>query len=582
MTQPQRVALYARFSTDKQRDASIEDQLDSCREHALRMGWQIAGEYSDKAVSGASMFRTGIKALLRDAKARKFDIVLSEALDRLSRKLADIAGFHDDLEFGKVELHTLTEGKIDKMLIGMKGTMNEIQLRDIALKTRRGQKGRIKAGKNAGGKSYGYKVLPPAEVLGKEERGDLEIDPMEAVVVRRIFEDYAIKGLSPKKIAETLNLEGVPAPRGKYWSASTLHGNRERGTGLLNNPLYAGVRVWNRLNYAKDPDTGKRVSRQNPAEIVEKIDVPHLRIVDEALWEAVRTRQGSLKSKGTNVPIYDRRRPKFLLSYLLKCGCCGSGFSKVGQDGFGCTSARTKGKAVCTNMTVIKKDDIEGRVLHALEHHLMDDEAVRVFCEEYAAERNRLEKAADTFRSTREAELRQVQRDHDKLVDALLEGVPAARVKSKMDALAVRQAELEALLAASPAPSVVRFHPSMAGTYRRRIRELIAALTEPAHASEAKDAIRGLIEKIVLHPVPSATAKGGVELVADLHGSLAGLLRLATGQPVHVVTRVAAGTGATEMQLLSNGAAVRSQVTDIMEELVLVAGAGFEPAAFRL
>ncbi|WP_377390726.1 recombinase family protein, partial [Rhodobacter lacus] len=451
MTQPQRVALYARFSTDMQRDASIEDQLDSCREHALRMGWQIAGEYSDKAVSGASMFRTGIKALLRDAKARTFDIVLSEALDRLSRKLADIAGFHDDLEFGKIELHTLTEGKIDKMLIGMKGTMNEIQLRDIALKTRRCQKGRIKAGKNAGGKSYGYKVLAPAEANGKEERGDLEIAPLEAAVVVRIFEDYAVKGLSPKKIAEALNLEGIPAPRGRHWSASTLHGNRERGTGILNNPLYAGVRVWNRLTYAKDPDTGKRVSRQNPEEIVERIDVAHLRIVDEALWEAARTRQGALKSKGTDVPIWDRRRPKYLFSGLMVCGCCGSGFAKVGKDGFGCSGARNKGRAVCTNMTMIKKDDIEGRVLHALEHHLMDDEAVRVFCEEYAAERNRLEKAADTFRATREAELRQVNRDHDKLVDALLEGIPAARVKSKMEALAARQAELEALLAASPA-----------------------------------------------------------------------------------------------------------------------------------
>lgn len=82
--------------------------------------------------------------------------------------------------------------------------------------------------------------------------------------------------------------------------------------------------------------------------------------------------------------------------------------------------------------------------------------------------------------------------------------------------------------------------------------------------------------------MPSATAKGGMELVADLHGSLAGLLRLATGQPVHVVTRVAAGTAATEMQLVSNGTASRSQGVDIMEELVLVAGAGFEPAAFRL
>ncbi|SDG13340.1 hypothetical protein SAMN04244550_03477, partial [Rhodobacter capsulatus] len=122
-------------------------------------------------------------------------------------------------------------------------------------------------------------------------------------------------------------------------------------------------------------------------------------------------------------------------------------------------------------MTVIKKKDIEGRVLHALEHHLMDDEAVRVFCEEYTAERNRLAKAANAGREAREKELREVTGNLDKLVDALLAGVPAARVKDRMEKLEAQKMELEALLAASPAPSVVRFHPSMAGTYRKRIRE---------------------------------------------------------------------------------------------------------------
>ncbi len=581
MSKPLRAALYARYSTDKQNDASIEDQIDSCVDYARRQGWEIVASYHDRAVSGASMFRTGIEALSRDAQAGKFDVVLTEAMDRVSRSLADVAKFHDRMEFHRVTFHTITEGKIDTMLIGMKGTMNQIQLRDIGLKTARGQKGRVKAGLSAGGNTYGYDVLPGIEKDGKTQHGARAINPGEAAVVRRIFEDYA-RGISPKKIAETLNLEGIPAPRAKYWSASTLHGNRERGTGILNNELYVGVRVWNRLHYAKDPDTGKRVSRPNPEDILLEVAVPELRIIDEDLWQRVRARQGSLKSKETGIPIDRHRRPAMLLSGLMRCGCCGSGFSKISRDGYGCSAARNKGRAVCTNMRVIKQADIEGRVLHALEHHLMDDEAVRIFCEEYAAERNRLEKAADTFRATREAELRQVKRDHDKLVDALLEGIPAARVKSKMEALAARQAELEALLTASPAPSVVRFHPSMAGTYRKRIRELIAALTEPAHASEAKDALRGLIEKIVLHPVPSTTAKGGFELVADLHGSLAGLLRLATGQPVHVVTRAAAGTGATEVQLVSNGTASRGQAIDIMEELVLVAGAGFEPAAFRL
>ncbi|WP_227513132.1 recombinase family protein, partial [Tritonibacter mobilis] len=70
--------------------------------------------------------------------------------------------------------------------------------------------------------------------------------------------------LSPKKIADALNAEGIAPPSGRYWGASTIHGNRQRGTGILNNELYIGRQIWNRLNYRKDPSTGKRISRLNP------------------------------------------------------------------------------------------------------------------------------------------------------------------------------------------------------------------------------------------------------------------------------------------------------------------------------
>ncbi|NGM47684.1 recombinase family protein [Rhodobacter sp. SGA-6-6] len=275
-----RVALYARFSTDKQRDASIEDQIDSCRDLAARKGWQVVGSYSDRAHSGASMFRPGIEALQRDAKAGKFDLVLAEAMDRLSRKLADIARFRERMEHLGIEIHTLTEGKVDTMLIGMKGTMNQILLRDIGVKTHRGQKGRVKEGKLAGGNSYGYDVLPGIEVNGKSEHGGRAINRAEAEVVRRIFTDYA-QGMSAGKIAKALNLERIPGPRGGWWGTSTILGNRERCTGILNNELYRGHLVWNRLHYCKDPDTGKRNSRLNPEDRVTEVAVPHLRIISD-------------------------------------------------------------------------------------------------------------------------------------------------------------------------------------------------------------------------------------------------------------------------------------------------------------
>ncbi|RBP86950.1 DNA invertase Pin-like site-specific DNA recombinase [Rhodobacter sp. 140A] len=589
MTKPRlRVAIYARFSTDKQRDASIEDQIDSCRDLAAREGWEIVGTYQDRAISGASMFRPGIEVLQRDAKAGKFDIVLAEALDRLSRKLADIAKFHERMEHAGLEIHTLTEGKVDAMLIGMKGTMNQIQLRDIGIKTHRGQKGRVKDGKLAGGNAYGYDVLPAVTVNGKSEHGDRAINRAEAEVVRRIFTDYA-QGMSAGKIAEALNNARIPGPRGGWWGTSSILGNRERGTGILNNELYRGNLVWNRLHYSKDPDTGKRNSRLNPEDRLTAVEVPHLRIVSDEIWNAVKARQGAMKTKNTNVPIWDRRRPKFLFSGLMTCGCCGGGFSKVSKDGFGCSTARKKGSAACTNMAVIKQADLETRVLHALEYRLMDEEAVRIFCEEYAAERNRLQASREAGRADLERELKQVSADHKKLVDAIIAGVPAEQVKDRMIALDMRRKELERQLVATPSPDPIRIHPGMAKTYRERIGQLIAGLSQAERMDEAKEALRALIETVELVPLAaeeSETDKPG--LAIHLHGALASLLRLACGLPVHEVVGAAAQTqkaprsAGRESAVNERSTAADLQTIDITEELVLVAGAGFEPATFRL
>lgn len=80
-----RVGIYARYSSDKQRAESIEDQLGLCEERATREGWKVAKRYADHAISGASLVRPGIQLLMRDAHAGKFDLVLTESLDRISR-----------------------------------------------------------------------------------------------------------------------------------------------------------------------------------------------------------------------------------------------------------------------------------------------------------------------------------------------------------------------------------------------------------------------------------------------------------------------------------------------------------------
>lgn len=563
MTGQLRAAVYARFSTDMQRDASIEDQIRSCREYAARQGLKVVETYSDRAVSGASLMRSGMQKLLRDGRSGAFDVVISEGLDRLSRNQADIATLYQHLAFAEVLIETVSEGAISEMHIGLKGTMNAIFLKDLAVKTHRGLKGRALAGKSAGGLTYGYSAVHKIAPNGEPIRGDRTINSEEAAVVRRIFQDYA-KGISPKAIAEALNVEGIPGPQGGEWGTSTIHGNRERGTGILNNELYIGRQIWNRLRYVKDPQTAKRISRLNPETEWVITDVPDLRIIDDALWQKVRTRQGSLKSKDTDIPVWDRRRPRTLFSGLMECGCCGAGFSKVSKDSFGCSAARNKGKAICTNMVTIKQTDLEARVLDALAHHLMDPEAVTAFCEAYTAERNRLAAAATSTRTTMEKELATTKRDHGKLVDAIIAGVPADQVKDKMIALDARRKELEAQIdQTDAAPAPVRLHPKMSETYRERVAALIRGLAEGEGMEEAREAIRGLIEKIVLSP-----RADGSGLTVDLHGALASLLLLATGAPVQRVARMAAG-GRND----KSSAGSELQGIDIVDQSVLVAGA---------
>ena len=125
-----RVALYARYSSDQQRAASIEDQLRNCREFVARKDWTVVVDYKDAAISGASLKRPGIESLMRDAAAKQFDVVVAEALDRFSRDQEDIAHLSKQLKFHRVQIVTTSEGEITPLHIGLKGTMNALYLED--------------------------------------------------------------------------------------------------------------------------------------------------------------------------------------------------------------------------------------------------------------------------------------------------------------------------------------------------------------------------------------------------------------------------------------------------------------------
>jgi len=201
-----------------------------CRERVARERWQMVESYHDAAISGANLIqRPGIQALLHDAQEKKFELVLAEALDRISRDQADVATLFKYLRFAGVTIVTLAEGEISELHVGLKGTMNALFLKDLAAKTHRGMRGRVEKGKAGGGLCFGYRVAKKLDANGEPIRGERKIVASEAITIRRIFGEFAA-GKSPRAIAVDLNREGVPGPLGRAWGDTSIRGHVSRGT----------------------------------------------------------------------------------------------------------------------------------------------------------------------------------------------------------------------------------------------------------------------------------------------------------------------------------------------------------------
>jgi site-specific DNA recombinase len=514
-----RAAIYARYSTDLQSSSSIDDQVRLCRERLERDGHELVQLYSDRAVSGATLLRPGIQSLMLDAGRGAFDLVYAEALDRISRDQEDAAGFFKRMRFADVRITTLAEGEISELHVGLKGTMNALFLKDLAQKTRRGLRGRVEAGRSGGGNSYGYDVVRNMRADGTIEAGERRINRGEARIVRRILREYS-RGISPREIAKRLNREGVAGPSGASWGPSTINGNRERGTGILNNELYIGRLVWNRLRYIKDPASGKRRSRLNSAKDWITTEVPELRIIPQELWEAVKARQDEMvrqtRPDAKRKDFWELQRPRYLLSGLMKCGSCGASYTKKSLHRFGCAAARDR--ATCTNHLTIRGDEVESSILHGLKERLMEPALFEEFVREFTAEVNRQRAVLVSDKKALQGELDRTSRHIDKLVQAIIAGADALAINAKLKLFEEQKASLEAKLAATPDAEPL-LHPALAHVYRNAVEKLERLVRHPDSREEAFGVIRGLIDGVVLTPA-------GDKLEIQLRGDLAGILAL--------------------------------------------------------
>nr|WP_237051384.1 recombinase family protein [Magnetospirillum sp. ME-1] len=510
-----RVAIYARFSTDMQREASIDDQVRVCTAHIDRMGGTVVEVFTDYAISGANNNRPGLIQLMAAVGDGRINMVVAEALDRVSRDQEHIAGIYKQLTFAGVQLFTTSEGPITELQIGFKGTMNALFLKDLGDKTHRGLEGRVSQGKSAGGKAFGYRIVHQLDARGEPIRGDRAIDPAEASIVIRIFMMFAA-GHSPRAIAKALNTEGILGPDGGAWQDTTIRGHQGRGTGILRNQLYIGVMVWNRQRYIKDPATCKRVSRPNPVSEWKYADVPHLRIVDQDLWDRAQARLDGIRASDRSQKARERefwkdRRPKHLLTGKAYCGCCGGSLATIGQDYLACSAARNKG--TCENGRGIRRNVVETLILDALKSRLMAPELVKEFSSAFIAETNKMRAEAESGRVLVERDHASVCRKLTGLIDAIADGFRAPGLQTQLDDLERRKADLERRLSEPHAPQP-RLHPNLAEVYHTRVTSLHDALADPASSTEAIEIIRSLIERIEVRPTEGKGFE--IELIGDI------------------------------------------------------------------
>jgi site-specific DNA recombinase len=474
----------------------------------------VVGSQHDRAKSGASTFgRPGLTKIVEAAKSGAFDILISEAPDRLSRDMADLAGIHKALEFRGIEINCVNGGRMDSLQIGMHGVVGQMQREEGARKVRRGLAGVVRDGRSAGGRAYGYRP-----VLGKP--GELEIVVDEADVIRRIFGAYAV-GIAPRSIATTLNGESIAPPRGTRWNASTINGSGKRGHGILRNPLYSGMQIWNRVRMLKDPSTGKRVSRANPQTEWHTVAMPHLRIVDQTLFNDVAARIASVGgSHAHNAP-----RSKRVLSGLLKCGCCGGGMSIIGSDRSGpriqCSVFKESG--ACENAARYYIQKIERLVVDALRFQLSDPNLIREYVKAYRDERNRAESAARRKRSTLDKDYAKSKSEVQRVVGSIAKGLISEEEAASLLGAARREiARLESEIAtAGSTTNVIELHPQAVQRFKENVEALadILIIKDAVPDLELIGTFRSLVESVTVQP-----RKAGEEYTVSIRGYLASLM----------------------------------------------------------
>jgi site-specific DNA recombinase len=500
---------YARYSNKMSSDRSIEDQFQLCEKIAKQHGYKIVQFFEDRAIHGAgTLGRAGWLALMRaaTAKDRTFEAVIIESMSRMSRDLADSARDFKRIAHRHVELIDL-EGMATTMRVGMSGIMNQEFRRHLGNMMRRAWDGRVKEGLMPGKPAHGHRKVPDTSF-------EREIDPETAKIIKRIFTEYA--NLEPvREIAARLNRDGIKSPTGGKWNHTVFIAGGGNGKGIIGNRIYIGELVWNTCRSVISPETEKRCKEKGKPEDLLVVPVPHLRIIDQDLWDRAQQVRTNRSRQGTRPRVYKKSIVNHMLAGRLTCGACGGEMNIVwSKDGehtrIGCSNSRQKG--LCDNSKSYDLVEVEATVLHGIKHNL-DVEALMAYTEGAHKEWAKRQREARGERNKVESELNKAIERRDRILALLTDtDMPQGPLKAQYKEAELKRAGLSSkleMVEADGGGKVVTLLPTVIQNFRKNIEAMHTALTNDkfteAQLAPFRVAFGNVFDRVVVHLPASAS-----------------------------------------------------------------------------
>lgn len=406
MNEQMNAVIYARFSSSKQHEQSIDGQIRYCTEYANRCGYKIVDTYIDRAISGTSDNRPDFQRMIKDAEKRNFQYIIVWKLDRFARNRYDSAIYKAKLKKYGVKVLSATEGIGEGtesiILEAVLESMAEIYSKQLSENVKRGMKeSALKANSTGGSIPFGY-IL---------KEGKLVVDEKNAEAVRLIYKMYA-NGVSKKEIADILNSKGYRTSTNHKWTINSF-------ARLLKNKKYIGIFMFDDIE----------VPGGCPA------------IIEEELFNKVQIRCAT-----------NKRSPKRInndVSYLLKgklfCGYCGSPMvgdsatSGSGKKHYYYSCAERKKHGTCKKHRE-KKDFIEWYVVEQTVEYILTPSRIKYISEKVVEKYN--EEYSNSTLAQLEKRHAELDREYEKLTDKLI-NTTSQRIINKINS---RAEELELII----------------------------------------------------------------------------------------------------------------------------------------